>query len=360
MPSPDAVLAQSFYQPPHPTMRWRPYPSQTWSSLSMQKHCHQPCVISISPSLMVCDISSLVPMAAASQHNCISYPIHLAKPEGCITILGLNVSRDMCLNFHRSYLECNNVHLMVDISVTSMMEKLQNAYPERRDELMGMLGISPESRMHQLSLSVGQQWCLQLMIQLVWPFWIMLLDDVTKSLDVCSCQDLLRWLRKESIDGTQKLCVPLTSLMGWTSGHCTYSTSQMLGVADGRERCASWIYTKSLRPRIIQQRCLPLQIIGCIKSWKRIEGKTDFWCASPLSTLERGQCGCHNQGDVFWWLSHHPAWHDVWPGTCVQWQRLKQGNTRIWELSNQWAFVRIHHSFISNNVVWFLQLTSLL
>ncbi len=30
---------------------------------------------------------------------------HLAKPEGCITVLGLNAFRDTRLNFHRSYLE---------------------------------------------------------------------------------------------------------------------------------------------------------------------------------------------------------------------------------------------------------------
>ncbi|KAL3807924.1 hypothetical protein ACHAXA_000363 [Cyclostephanos tholiformis] len=123
---------------------------------------------------------------------------HLAKPEGCITILGLNASRDTRLNFHRSYLGCDGVHLTVDIPVTSMMEKLQNSYPERRDELMGILGINPEWRMHQLS--DGQRRRVQLLMQLVRPFRILLLDDVTKSLDVCVRQDLLRWLERESVD----------------------------------------------------------------------------------------------------------------------------------------------------------------
>lgn len=132
---------------------------------------------------------------------------HLAKPEGCVQILGMNAFRDTRLNFHRSYLETGwgmhtvafagcGVPLMADIAVTNMMEKLQNSYPERRDELMEMLGIDPTWRMHQLS--DGQRRRVQLLIQLVRPFQILLLDEVTVSLDVCVRQDLLKWLEKES------------------------------------------------------------------------------------------------------------------------------------------------------------------
>lgn len=72
---------------------------------------------------------------------------HLAKPEGCINVLGLNAYRDTRLNFHRSYLETGwglttvafagcGVPLMADIPVKEMMKSVQNAFPERRDELM--------------------------------------------------------------------------------------------------------------------------------------------------------------------------------------------------------------------------------
>jgi CCR4-NOT complex subunit CAF16 len=90
------------------------------------------------------------------------------------------------------------VPLMADIPVCQMMEKLQNSYPERRDELMDMLGIDPEWRMHMLS--DGQRRRVQLLIQLVRPFQILLLDEVTVSLDVCVRQDLLRWLERESVE----------------------------------------------------------------------------------------------------------------------------------------------------------------
>jgi len=32
---------------------------------------------------------------------------HLCKPEGGVTILGLNAFRDSRLNFHRAYLDCD-------------------------------------------------------------------------------------------------------------------------------------------------------------------------------------------------------------------------------------------------------------
>ncbi|EJK45508.1 hypothetical protein THAOC_35875, partial [Thalassiosira oceanica] len=132
---------------------------------------------------------------------------HLAKPEGCINVLGLNAYRDTRLNFHRSYLETGwglttvafagcGVPLMADIPVKEMMKSVQNAFPERRDELMELLGIDPEWRMHMLS--EGQRRRVQLLIQLVRPFQILLLDEVTVSLDVCVRQDLLRWLERES------------------------------------------------------------------------------------------------------------------------------------------------------------------
>jgi CCR4-NOT complex subunit CAF16 len=85
---------------------------------------------------------------------------------------------------------------MADIPVKHMMEKLQNSYPDRRDELVELLGINLDWRMHQLS--DGQRRRVQLLLGLVRPFSILLLDEVTTSLDVCVRQDLLQWLVKES------------------------------------------------------------------------------------------------------------------------------------------------------------------
>lgn len=132
---------------------------------------------------------------------------HLTKNE--VTVLGLNSFRDTKLNFHRAYLNCDwgmtsiafvgaSVPLCADIPVFKMMEKLQNSYPERRDELVRMLGIDLNWHMHQLS--DGQRRRVQIMLGLVRPFKILLLDEITTSLDVCVRQDLLKWLVKESDD----------------------------------------------------------------------------------------------------------------------------------------------------------------
>ena len=127
--------------------------------------------------------------------------------EQSVKVLGLNAFHDTRLNFHRAYLDCdwgmrtvsfvgNQVPLMADIPVRNMMEKLQNSYPERRDELVEMLGIDLDWRMHQLS--DGQRRRVQILLGLVRPFKILLLDEITTSLDVCVRQDLLRWLVRES------------------------------------------------------------------------------------------------------------------------------------------------------------------
>ena len=132
---------------------------------------------------------------------------HLCKPDGCVRILGLNAFRDTKLNFHRAYLDCDwgmrsvafassAIPLCADIPVHSFMEKLQQSYPERRNELVEMLNINLDWRMNELS--DGQRRRVQILVGLIRPFKVLLLDEITTSLDVCVRQDLLKWLVKES------------------------------------------------------------------------------------------------------------------------------------------------------------------
>lgn len=72
--------------------------------------------------------------------------------------------------------------LQADIPVYGMMEKLQAEYPERRDQLIKLLGIDLQWRMHQVS--DGQRRRVQIFLGLIRPFKILLLDEVTVSLDV--------------------------------------------------------------------------------------------------------------------------------------------------------------------------------
>ena len=121
--------------------------------------------------------------------------------------IGRSAFHDTRLNFERSYLDTDwgmrtvafagyGCPLQADIPVHGMMTKLQEEYPERRDELIKMLGVDPNWRMHQVS--DGQRRRVQILLGLIRPFKILLLDEVTVSLDVVVRQDLLRWLRRES------------------------------------------------------------------------------------------------------------------------------------------------------------------
>lgn len=132
---------------------------------------------------------------------------HLTKPDSAVSVLGRSAFHDTRLNFERAYLDTDwgmrtvafagyGCPLQADIAVHAMMTKLQSDYPERRDELINLLGIDVNWRMHQVS--DGQRRRVQIFIGLLRPFKVLLLDEVTVSLDVVVRQDLLRWLRKES------------------------------------------------------------------------------------------------------------------------------------------------------------------
>ena len=85
-------------------------------------------------------------------------------------VLGLSSFSDKNINFHRAYLETDwgmrtvafagvGIPLMVDIPVYGMMEKLQRSYPKRRDELVEIMVIDLDWRMHQLSDGQRRQTC---------------------------------------------------------------------------------------------------------------------------------------------------------------------------------------------------------
>lgn len=132
---------------------------------------------------------------------------HLTKPDEAVAVLGRSAFHDTRLNFERSYLDTDwgmrtvafagyGCPLQADIPVHGMMQKLQEEYPERRDQLIKLLGVDPNWRMHQVS--DGQRRRVQIFLGLIRPFKILLLDEVTVSLDVVVRQDLLRWLKTES------------------------------------------------------------------------------------------------------------------------------------------------------------------
>ncbi|CAM9710369.1 unnamed protein product [Ascophyllum nodosum] len=169
---------------------------------------------------------------------------HMAKPDDAVMVLGKSAFLDTSINKHRSFLSMDwgmrtisfaghGVPLQADIAVRNMMKKDQERYPERREELVEMLGIDPEWRMHQVS--DGQRRRVQLLLGLVKPFKILLLDEVTTSLDVVVRQDLLLWLRKESEERGATIVYAthiFDGLDDWPT-HLTYLTRQANPLAHG-------------------------------------------------------------------------------------------------------------------------------
>ena len=80
--------------------------------------------------------------------------------------------------------------LQADIAVSDMMTALQAQFPERREILIKLLGIDLKWRMHQVS--DGQRRRVQIFLGLLRPYKILLLDEVTVSLDVVVRVDLLQ------------------------------------------------------------------------------------------------------------------------------------------------------------------------
>jgi CCR4-NOT complex subunit CAF16 len=116
---------------------------------------------------------------------------HLVKPDSSVRVLGRSCFHDTTLNFERAYLDTEwgmrtvafagyGVPLQADIAVSAMMTKLQSEYPERRDELIEVLGIDLNWRMHRVS--DGQRRRVQIFLGLIRPFKLLLLDEVTVSL----------------------------------------------------------------------------------------------------------------------------------------------------------------------------------
>ena len=116
-------------------------------------------------------------------------------PGNTITVLGKDSYFDTTLNQQRAYCATDwgkrtvafagsDMPLMADIAVCEMMAALQKEFRPRRDELVALLGIDLDWRMHELS--DGQRRRVQIMLQLLRPVKVLLLDEIT-TVRLCVC-----------------------------------------------------------------------------------------------------------------------------------------------------------------------------
>ncbi|KAI1468526.1 P-loop containing nucleoside triphosphate hydrolase protein [Daldinia caldariorum] len=90
-----------------------------------------------------------------------------------------------------------NPIVRTDIGVSELLRSVGgDAYPDRRDELLGVLDIDIAWRMH--AVSDGERRRVQLAMGLVRPWTVLLLDEITVDLDVLSRAEFLGWLKRET------------------------------------------------------------------------------------------------------------------------------------------------------------------
>ena len=90
----------------------------------------------------------------------------------------------------------------MDIDVPTLLASVGgDAFPERRDELIGILDIDLNRRMH--TVSDGERRRVQLAMGLLRPWKVLLLDEITVDLDLLSRSRFLAFLKRET---ERRLC----------------------------------------------------------------------------------------------------------------------------------------------------------
>jgi CCR4-NOT complex subunit CAF16 len=90
-----------------------------------------------------------------------------------------------------------NPIVRTDIDVPTLLASIGgNAYPERRDQLVGILDIDLSWRMH--AVSDGERRRVQLAMGLLRPWSVLLLDEITVDLDLLSRANFLNFLKEET------------------------------------------------------------------------------------------------------------------------------------------------------------------
>ncbi|KAI0146327.1 P-loop containing nucleoside triphosphate hydrolase protein [Xylariaceae sp. FL1272] len=120
-----------------------------------------------------------------------------------------------------------NPIVRTDIGVEELLRSVGgDAYPDRRDELIGVLDIDVNWRMS--SVSDGERRRVQLAMGLIRPWTILLLDEITVDLDVLSRAEFLGWLKAET-ESRECTIVYATHILDNLAGWPTHLVHMHLG-----------------------------------------------------------------------------------------------------------------------------------
>ena len=119
-------------------------------------------------------------------------------PSGSISVGGLDPFKDGLEGVTYLGLEwVLNPIVRTDIGVRELLKSVGgDHYSERKDELVRVLDIDLDWRMH--AVSDGERRRVQLAMGLVRPWRILLLDEITVDLDLLSRSNFLAFLKKET------------------------------------------------------------------------------------------------------------------------------------------------------------------
>jgi len=119
-------------------------------------------------------------------------------PSNTISVGGLDPFKDGLEGVTYLGLEwVLNPIVRTDIGVKELLKSVGgDHYPERKDELVQVLDIDLDWRMH--AVSDGERRRVQLAMGLIRPWRILLLDEITVDLDLLSRSNFLAFLKKET------------------------------------------------------------------------------------------------------------------------------------------------------------------
>ena len=121
-----------------------------------------------------------------------------------------------------------NAIVRTDIGVDELLRSVGgDVFPERRDELVGVLDIDTAWRMH--AVSDGERRRVQLAMGLIRPWRVLLLDEITVDLDVWSRSQFLGFLKRET-EARECTVVYATHILDNLSGWPTHLVHMHLGM----------------------------------------------------------------------------------------------------------------------------------
>lgn len=116
-------------------------------------------------------------------------------PHDQVIVLGKEAFDDTSLAAQVEYLG-GVFPFDVDMRVAELLDNVRGVDPQRREQLVSVLGVDVDWHMHRVS--DGQRKRVQILLGLMRPSELLLLDEITTDLDLLARRDMLEFLRQES------------------------------------------------------------------------------------------------------------------------------------------------------------------